>query len=83
MRNCRCVSPGKGRDLQGNMGFEPWLSMMDVLGHPKTRVFISRCGGGSVMESLYNGVPVGIPRRPFRDVCASAKAGTRAHVEQD
>ncbi|CAG0880680.1 unnamed protein product [Darwinula stevensoni] len=54
--------PGQPAELPGNMRVEPWLSMMDVLGHPKTRVFISQCGGGSVMESLYNGVPVvGIP----------------------
>ncbi|CAG0880684.1 unnamed protein product, partial [Darwinula stevensoni] len=54
--------PGEFGELPGNMRVEPWLSMMDVLGHPKTRVFISQCGGGSVMESLYNGVPiVGIP----------------------
>ena len=39
-----------------------WLPQNDLLGHPKTRAFVSHVGYGSLYEAAYHGIPiVGIP----------------------
>lgn len=39
-----------------------WMPQNDLLGHPKTKVFVAHGGTNGVQEALYHGVPVvGIP----------------------
>nr|XP_046241822.1 UDP-glucuronosyltransferase 2A1-like [Scatophagus argus] len=39
-----------------------WLPQNDLLGHPKTRVFVAHGGTNGMQEAIYNGVPlVGLP----------------------
>ncbi|XP_062272774.1 UDP-glucuronosyltransferase 2B31-like [Scomber scombrus] len=39
-----------------------WLPQNDLLGHPKTRVFVAHGGTNGVQEAVYHGVPlVGLP----------------------
>ena len=39
-----------------------WIPQNDILAHPKLKLFISDCGFYSVMEAIYNGVPIiGLP----------------------
>lgn len=35
-----------------------WFPQNDLLGHPKTRVFVSHGGTNSIYEAIYHGVPV-------------------------
>jgi hypothetical protein len=45
-----------------NVLLKPWLPQNDVLGHPKTRLFITHCGNNGQYESLYHNVPmIGFP----------------------
>lgn len=44
---------------------KPWLPQNDILGHPKTKLFISSCGRNSQQESIYHAVP--LLCIPFRD----------------
>lgn len=36
----------------------PWLPLNDLLGHPRTRLFISHCGKAVMHEAIYHGVPI-------------------------
>ncbi|KAF2366707.1 UDP-glucuronosyl/UDP-glucosyltransferase [Trinorchestia longiramus] len=45
-------------DLPPNVLKKDWLPQQDILGHPKTRVYISHCGIQSTQEAKYHGVPV-------------------------
>ncbi|XP_041347156.1 UDP-glucuronosyltransferase 3A1-like [Gigantopelta aegis] len=42
----------------GNIRFSKWLPQNDILGHPKTKLFISHCGKNGLFESIYHGVPI-------------------------
>ena len=52
-----------------------WLPQNDILGHPKTKLFITHCGGNSQYEALYHGVPMlGVPAVDEQDRnCARAQ----------
>ena len=54
---------GKQLDnLPSNMKVMSWLPQNDILGHPKTKLFITHCGNNGQMEALYHGEPmIGFP----------------------
>ena len=45
-------------NIPGNVLARSWLPQNDILGHPKTKLFISHCGANSQMEGLYHAVPM-------------------------
>lgn len=49
-------------NLGNNTLMVNWLPQKDLLGHPKTRVFVTHGGTNGVQEAIYHGVPiVGLP----------------------
>ncbi|XP_063413475.1 UDP-glucuronosyltransferase 2C1-like [Mytilus trossulus] len=49
---------GDSEKEDGNILLLPWLPQNDLLGHVKTKLFITHCGKSSVFEALYHGVPM-------------------------
>ncbi|XP_067839517.1 UDP-glucuronosyltransferase 2A2-like [Heptranchias perlo] len=50
------------KTLASNTKLYEWLPQNDLLGHPKTRVFITHGGTNGIYEAIYHGVPmIGIP----------------------
>ncbi|XP_071447734.1 UDP-glycosyltransferase UGT5-like [Hetaerina americana] len=48
--------------LPTNVLAQSWMPQKDILGHPKTLLFVSHGGSLSVQEAIYHGMPmVGIP----------------------
>ncbi|KAK2920384.1 UDP-glucuronosyltransferase 2A2-like isoform X2 [Channa argus] len=48
--------------LAANTKLYDWIPQNDLLGHPKTRVFVAHGGTNGMYEAVYHGVPlVGIP----------------------
>lgn len=48
--------------LGNNTRILDWLPQNDLLGHPKTRVFVAHGGTNGIQEAIYHGVPlVGLP----------------------
>lgn len=45
-------------DLPSNVLRSKWLPQQDILGHPKTRLFMSHCGNLGSQEAKYHGKPV-------------------------
>ena len=41
-----------------NLHIFDWIPQNDILGHSKTKLFISHCGTNGVYEAVYQGVPV-------------------------
>ncbi|XP_040823464.1 UDP-glucuronosyltransferase 2B13-like isoform X3 [Ochotona curzoniae] len=54
---------GKKPDTLGpNTRLYKWIPQNDILGHPKTKAFITHGGANGVFEAIYHGIPmVGIP----------------------
>ncbi|CAL4065300.1 unnamed protein product, partial [Meganyctiphanes norvegica] len=53
---------GEDLVLPANVATYKWLPQQDMLGHPKTILFISHCGNFGLQEAKYHGVPVlGVP----------------------
>ena len=44
--------------VPGNVHILKWLPQNDMLGHPKTRLFITHCGNNGQYEAVYHGVPM-------------------------
>ena len=56
------VRLGKVEKEMENVLFLPWLPQNDLLGHPKTKLFITHCGKSGIFEALYHGIPmIGFP----------------------
>ncbi|XP_051535990.1 UDP-glucuronosyltransferase 2C1-like [Myxocyprinus asiaticus] len=52
----------KPETLSENTRIYDWIPQNDLLGHPKTRAFITHGGTNGIYEAIYHGVPmVGIP----------------------
>ncbi|XP_051512018.1 UDP-glucuronosyltransferase 2C1-like [Myxocyprinus asiaticus] len=52
----------KPTTLGNNTLLVDWMPQNDLLGHPKTRVFVAHGGTNGVQEAIYHGIPVvGIP----------------------
>nr|XP_033475701.1 UDP-glucuronosyltransferase 2A2-like [Epinephelus lanceolatus] len=52
----------KPSTLGNNTLILDWLPQTDLLGHPKTRVFVAHGGTNGIQEAIYHGVPlVGLP----------------------
>ncbi|XP_051806456.1 UDP-glucuronosyltransferase 2A1-like isoform X3 [Acanthochromis polyacanthus] len=52
----------KPKTLGPNTKLYDWIPQNDLLGHPKTRAFITHGGTNGIYEAIYHGVPmVGIP----------------------
>ncbi|OWK13806.1 hypothetical protein Celaphus_00017441, partial [Cervus elaphus hippelaphus] len=52
----------KPETLGANTRLYKWIPHNDLLGHPKTRAFVTHCGTNGIYEAIYHGVPiVGIP----------------------
>ncbi|XP_069746431.1 UDP-glucuronosyltransferase 2A1-like isoform X1 [Narcine bancroftii] len=50
------------KTLASNTKLYNWLPQNDLLGHPKTRAFITHGGTNGIYEAIYHGVPIiGIP----------------------
>ena len=49
-------------DLPQNVHLLPWLPQNDLLGHERTKLFVTHCGNGGQYEAVYHGVRmVGFP----------------------
>ncbi|XP_019111233.2 UDP-glucuronosyltransferase 2A1 isoform X2 [Larimichthys crocea] len=52
----------KPKTLGANTRIYDWIPQNDLLGHPKTRAFVTHGGTNGIYEAIYHGVPiVGIP----------------------
>ena len=49
---------GKSLTLGKNVKATSWLPQNDILGHPKTRLFIGHAGMNGMLEACYHGVPM-------------------------
>ena len=49
---------GKSLRLGDNVKVSSWLPQNDILGHPKTRLFIGHAGMNGMLEAAYHGVPM-------------------------
>lgn len=45
-------------DVPHNVKFLHWIPQNDLLGHPKTKLFITHSGANGQFEALYHGVPM-------------------------
>ena len=47
-----------GGKIASNVKTSRWLPQNDILGHPKTKLFIGHAGASGVAEAAYHGVPM-------------------------
>ncbi len=45
-------------NIPDNIKVLPWLPQNDILGHPKTRLFITHGGNNGQLESIYHSIPM-------------------------
>ncbi len=45
-------------NVGANIKIVDWIPQNDLLGHPKTNMFVTHCGSHSTFETAYHGVPV-------------------------
>lgn len=56
------LSIPQGWVVPANVKLQSWLPQNDILGHEKTKLFITHCGNNGQYEALYHGVPmIGFP----------------------
>ncbi|CAH1792240.1 unnamed protein product [Owenia fusiformis] len=48
----------KPKSTGDNIYLSPWIPQNDLLGHSKTKLFVSHCGISSTFEAMYHGIPV-------------------------
>ncbi|XP_057627583.1 UDP-glucuronosyltransferase 2B7-like isoform X3 [Chionomys nivalis] len=61
-----------------------WIPQNDLLGHPKTRVFVTHGGANGIYESIHHGVPmVGIPMfaEQYDNIAHMVAKGAAASVD--
>ncbi|XP_075798758.1 UDP-glucuronosyltransferase 2B7-like isoform X1 [Microtus pennsylvanicus] len=61
-----------------------WIPQNDLLGHPKTRVFVTHGGANGIYESIHHGVPmVGIPlfAEQYDNIAHMVAKGAAASVD--
>jgi len=63
--------------ISDNVKLLSWLPQNDILGHPKTRLFIGHAGLNGIFESTYHGVPM-ICSPFFGDQFVNAQIAKRA-----
>ena len=44
--------------MRDNVKLMSWLPQNDILGHPKTRLFIGHAGLNGILETTYHAVPI-------------------------
>ncbi|XP_041478846.1 UDP-glucuronosyltransferase 2B1-like [Lytechinus variegatus] len=54
------MDPPNDLELPSNIKLMPWVPQNDLLGHPKTRVFMYQGGNNGFQEACYHGVPIAI-----------------------
>ena len=53
---------GPPQSFSSNVRVMKWIPQIDILAHPKVKVFLTHCGNNGQMEALQSGVPmVGVP----------------------
>jgi len=58
----------RNSEKQSNIYYTNWVNQMELLKHPKTKIFLSAGGVNSLYEAVELGVPVIIdPKHDIRD----------------
>lgn len=52
------IRQGDKEEITDNILRLPWIPQNDLLGHPRTVLFITHCGRSGSMEAIYHGIPV-------------------------
>ncbi|XP_052077976.1 UDP-glucuronosyltransferase 2B7-like [Mytilus californianus] len=52
------IRQGDTEETTDNILRLPWIPQNDLLGHPRTVLFITHCGRSGSMEAIYHGIPV-------------------------
>lgn len=52
------TTDGKSLNLGKNIKVASWLPQNDILGHPKTHLFIGHAGMNGMLQAAYHGVPM-------------------------
>lgn len=52
------IAESSAVSVSNNVKILAWMPQNDILGHPKTRLFIGHGGLNGMFESIYHGVPM-------------------------